>query len=108
MTEDILREALRGIPVAIVAVIAAWVVWQQLTKRTDAHIADLRGLQEGAKNLGDVAEATAEHTKAVDALDARMGKLETSIHALVAEHARLREDLRHVGNDNGPASRGRR
>lgn len=108
MTEEIIKEALRGVPVAIVCALAALAFWQQLTKRTEAHVGDLRGVVEGAKNLGDVAEATTEQTKAVEALDSRVARLEASILALVSEHARLRDELRHASSDNGPASRGRR
>lgn len=108
MTEEIIKEALRGVPVAIVCAFAAYAFWQQLTKRTDAHVGDLRGVVEGAKNLGDVAEATTETTKAVEALDARIGRLESSVLALVSEHGRLRDELRHASSDNSPASRGRR
>lgn len=107
MTEEIIKEALRGVPVAIVCAFAALAFWQQLTKRTDAHVGDLRGIVEGAKNLGDVAEATTETTKVVEVLDSRVARLETSVLALVSEVGRLREELRHA-SDNGPASRGRR
>ena len=109
MTDEIIKEALRGIPVAIVCAFAAWTLWARLTKQTDERIGDLRGIVEGAKNLGDVAEAANDNTKAIEALDARVARLETSMLALVSEFGRLREELRHAASDNnGPASRGRR